>query len=98
MIESLSILSLCILGSCIIQGEDWPIFQHDLQHTGFPLSELPDPLKQSWEITGEHVGVTSFVIAGETLIVTGGGHVSALGAHSGNVLWESHLSILSIQQ
>ena len=62
------------------------MFQGDPKHTGFSLSQMPEPLKQSWVTHKDHVGLTSLV-NGEPLIVAGGGHVCALDVSTGRPLW-----------
>jgi outer membrane protein assembly factor BamB len=72
--------------TCIIQEDDWPMFQNNPQHNGFSLSQMPEPLRQSW-VTQESKGLTSLAAAGETLVVVGGLHVCARDIHTGRVLW-----------
>jgi outer membrane protein assembly factor BamB len=69
-----------------MQKDDWPMFQNNPNHSGFSLSKMPEPLRQSW-VTQESKGLTSLAAAGETLVVVGSLHVCARDIHTGRVLW-----------
>ncbi|MGD2250602.1 MAG: PQQ-binding-like beta-propeller repeat protein [Candidatus Methanofastidiosia archaeon] len=79
---------IVMMSTCILQPDDWPMYQGNPQHTGFSLSKMPQPLKQSW-YTQESRGLTSLVVAGETLVVAGSLHVCARDIHTGTVLWKT---------
>jgi hypothetical protein len=43
------ILMIWLLVSAVFPGgEDWPLFQHDTQHTGYSPSHMPESLKITW--------------------------------------------------
>jgi outer membrane protein assembly factor BamB len=89
---SLPMLLICLLYSSIIaeDADEWPMFQHDPQHTGFSPSKMPQSLKEVW--TKERPTVSSglladFVISEGNLFVARYNSLSALDINTGSVLW-----------
>ncbi|MBU7017315.1 MAG: hypothetical protein HXS44_07375 [Theionarchaea archaeon] len=43
-------LLICLLYGSTLPGntDDWPMFQHDPQHSGYSSSPMPESLKEVW--------------------------------------------------
>ena len=73
-------------------SDDWPMFQHDPQHTGFSTSHMPSCLEKEWvyylgkDINSRYYSV-SMIITGQTLILTQDWKIYAFDL-DGNYLWE----------
>lgn len=90
----------CMLCSSIIgeDTKDWPMFQHDPQHSGYSSSQMPGPLREVWTnqssvAMGGH-GL-SFAVSGEYLYAATVLSFSALGISTGTVLWTCGTSLVS---
>jgi hypothetical protein len=42
------LLMLLLFLTCIAQAGDWPMFHHDLRHTGYTDEKIPDELELLW--------------------------------------------------
>ncbi|KYK28296.1 MAG: hypothetical protein AYK19_21095 [Theionarchaea archaeon DG-70-1] len=88
-------LLICLLCSSIAKGvDDWPMFQHDPQHSGYSSSLMPEFLKEIWTKDGFGTGLR-FVISEEKLFVSEHLTLSALDINTGSVLW-NQLSMSSL--
>jgi hypothetical protein len=83
------IIVTCLLCSCITARgtDDWPMFQHDPQHSGFSLSSMSLSLKEKWVHEGHGKDQMDFVISGKKLFVARWSALSALDIDDGSVLW-----------
>lgn len=76
------------------QNADWPMFMHDLQHTGCSSSSAPDSLYLLWEYdTGQRL-FGSPVVSNGTVYQVGRGYLFALRADTGNLLWSCALPVV----
>jgi outer membrane protein assembly factor BamB len=67
-----AILMVCIVACCIFKGADheWPMFQHDLQGTGYSSSKMPQSLRVAWEYKrSEQYAIVAMVIVSEERII-----------------------------
>ncbi len=96
MERSMIALLVCLLCSNIVTGntDDWPMFQHDPQHSGYSSSPMPESLKEVWaneSYCGSSGGeVTGLAISGDSVYVTHFACFSALDIRSGSVIWSDH--------
>ena len=78
--------------SAFAQSDDWPVFQHDSQHTGYNSDEtvLKPPLTKLWEISlGSAPQSVGMVESNGTLFVkTVDGNLYAINEDTGNILWD----------
>ncbi|MCX6665601.1 MAG: PQQ-binding-like beta-propeller repeat protein [Euryarchaeota archaeon] len=51
MVVGLTLLSLLIIAYPAIGQEDWPMFRHDLRHTGYSVSNAPNTNNTFWTYT-----------------------------------------------
>jgi outer membrane protein assembly factor BamB len=83
------IIVTCLLCSCITARgtDDWPMFQHDPQHSGYSSSNMPLSLKERWvhEEYGNDRGY--FVISGKKLFAAHSSSLSAIDIDDGSSLW-----------
>jgi len=86
----LGILVLGILGICALpaSADDWPMFMHDPQHTGFSTSKLPDEPFVLWryETVG---GITSSPLVSNGKVFAGSldTNLYCLNEDTGELLW-----------
>ena len=70
---------------------EWPMFHHDLQHTGYSSSTSPSSNNKLWsyDLGSATVGEASPVVADNRVFIGGGinGKVYALNASTGRSLW-----------
>jgi outer membrane protein assembly factor BamB len=83
------VIVTCLLCSCITARgtDDWPMFQHDPQHSGFSPSSVPLSLKERWVHEEYGKDQMDFVISGKRLFVARWSTLSALDIDDGSVLW-----------
>ena len=76
-------------GSAESGGVDWwPMFHHDLNHTGYSTSEAPKTNATLWTYTtGSRVWSQPSVADGRVFVGSNGGKISALNATTGAYLW-----------
>lgn len=93
MERSMTALLVCLLCSSIFAGntDDWPMFQHDPQHSGYSFSRMPVHLREVWanesycESSGG--GVLSLAISEDRVFVINHACLSVLDVTSGSVIW-----------
>ncbi len=86
-------LLICLLCNTLRGADDWPMFAHDPQHSGYSSSPMPESLREIWTKDGFGIGVR-FVISEEKLFVSRHLALIALDVNTGSVLW-SQLSMSS---
>lgn len=90
---SLATLLVCLMCWSIPaeNTDDWPMFQHDPQHSGHSSSRMPVPLKEVW--TNESYckagngRVLYLAISGDRFFVTNSFCFSVLDVNSGSTIW-----------
>jgi outer membrane protein assembly factor BamB len=91
----------CLLCYMAIEEDDWPMFQHDPQHTGYSRSNMPSSLK---ELPSKEYSYETYetYFRGEFLIVSKGKffvteyiplskYLSCLDINDGSLLWRHKL-------
>ena len=70
--------------------DDWPMFQHDPQHTGYTDCEMPDELELLWKFETEDSIHSSSpaVVNGKVYIGSHDGYIYCLDATTGEVVWK----------
>jgi peptide/nickel transport system substrate-binding protein len=67
----------------------WPMFHHDLKHTGYTESPAPNTNQTLWNYTtGSWVGSSPAVVGGIVYVGSGDGNVYALNATTGAKIWK----------
>jgi outer membrane protein assembly factor BamB len=72
-------------------SDEWPMYQHDPQHSGQSPFQIPDSLQREWvnrSSTAFETGLSHLAVSGNKVIVTRGESLSALDSTTGSVLWE----------
>lgn len=89
----LTMLLVCLLYSSISaeDTDDWPMFQHDPQHSGYSSSRMPVSLKEVWtkeSYCKVHPGEVYYLaISGDKIFVTNTMCFMVLDVNSGSELW-----------
>ena len=66
----------------------WPMFHHDLNHTGHSTSTTPDTNETPWNYrTGSYVTSSPAVVDGMVFVGSGDNNVYALNATTGTQIW-----------
>ena len=66
----------------------WPMFHHDLHHTGYSISTAPNTNNTIWNYTtGSYVGSSPTVVDGEVFVGSFDGKVYCLDAVTGVHIW-----------
>ena len=69
-------------------SEDWPMYRHDLRHTGYSSSKAPDTDNVLWTFqTGGWVESSPAVLNGVLYVGSNDGNLYALDATTGNLKW-----------
>jgi parallel beta-helix repeat protein len=68
-------------------GDDWPMFNHDPQHSGFSTSDAPDSPNLQWVFTGPTRLTSPSVANGTAVVVSWEPTVYALHVNTGDILW-----------
>jgi outer membrane protein assembly factor BamB len=70
-------------------SDDWPMFNHDLSHTGYSTSTAPKTNKTLWTFTtGGAVETSPAVVNGVVYVGSDDGYVYALNAANGSLIWK----------
>ena len=82
------IIALLILSAGIAQAGDWPMFHHDLRHTGYTNETIPDDLELLWsfETAGEVVSSPA-VADGKVFVGSCDDKIYCLDENTGRLLW-----------
>jgi outer membrane protein assembly factor BamB len=80
--------------SHVYKDEDWPMFMHDYQNTGYSGSAAPDSLYLLWTFdTGQRL-FASPVVCNGTVYQAGRGSLFALDSETGDLIWSSELPVV----
>ena len=84
---------LCILWTqpavAITSSDNWPMFNHDLAHTGYSTSSAPRTNQTLWTFTaGDAVKTSPAVVDGIVYFWSDDGYVYALNAANGSLIWK----------
>jgi outer membrane protein assembly factor BamB len=77
------LLSIYSVETC----ENWPMYQHDPQHSGYSSCPAPDTAYVFWTYDAGVPIIASPVVVGNTVYVPALGKIVALKADTGKVLW-----------
>ncbi|MFH1856172.1 MAG: PQQ-binding-like beta-propeller repeat protein [Candidatus Omnitrophota bacterium] len=67
---------------------DWPMFLHDLQHTGCSFCEVPDELKMTWSYkTGGNIESSPAVANGKVFVGSWDNKFYVLDENTGGLIW-----------
>jgi hypothetical protein len=68
--------------------DEWPMFHHDLNHTGYSTSAAPNTNQSAWSYTtGDEVFSSPAVAGGMVYVGSGDGKVYCLDAATGAFVW-----------
>ncbi len=80
----------CLLCSSLHRTDDWPMFQHDLQRTGFSTSDMPESLRLLWEVEEPYYGLSYLIISEGNVIVAFDSHaILSLNITDGSLQWKA---------
>lgn len=84
----LCILILSLFSTIIVAGADWPMLNHDPEHTSFSRSTAPDTMRVMWTFdTGSFIA-SSPAVVGDRLYIGADNHqVYCLNATTGEKIW-----------
>ncbi|UCE38296.1 MAG: PKD domain-containing protein, partial [Thermoplasmata archaeon] len=68
-------------------NDDWPMFNHDPEHTGFSTSTAPDNSSLLWTFTGSWPMTSPSVSHGLVFVACGWSSLTALNASTGETIW-----------
>ena len=75
------------LYKAVAAREDWPMFHHDLTHTGNSTSTAPNGVLTWYYMTGNWVTSSPAVVGGVVYVGSGDNNVYALNAITGAQIW-----------
>jgi PKD repeat protein len=70
--------------------DSWPMFQHDMQHSGYTESQIPSTIRQKWNFTTFGMGAIVYPpIVSDSMVFFGSmdGNFYALNETNGDVNW-----------
>lgn len=94
ILSAILLLSICATSAelrinAISSEDDWPMFNHDLSHTGFSTSIAPKTNRTLWTFTtGGAVETSPAVVNGIVYVGSDDGYVYALNAANGSLIWK----------
>ncbi|MBU7038628.1 MAG: PQQ-binding-like beta-propeller repeat protein [Theionarchaea archaeon] len=83
------LLSVCSTETC----ENWPMYQHDPQHSGYSLCPAPDTGYWLWTYDAGAPIIASPIVVGNMIYFPALGKMVALKADSGEVLWTQKVPV-----
>ena len=82
---TLSIINVVVADSVV---DNWPMFRHDISHSGYSTSTAPLTNNSLWKYqTGDFVDSSPAVVDGVVYIGSGDKNVYALNASTGSKMW-----------
>ena len=72
-------------------ADDWPMFGHDLMHTGYSMSKAPDTNKTLWKYRTGHFPGAPAVVDGVVFVGSYDNKTYALNASTGDEIWSRKL-------
>ena len=94
-------LLVCMLYGSTLAGEtdDWPMFQHDPQHSGYSFSPMPESPEEVWtnesHCNGNSGRVLHIAISEDRAFVINYACLSVLDVNSGSVMWSIQMPMVS---
>jgi eukaryotic-like serine/threonine-protein kinase len=89
LLVSSCILSIGMPASATSTPDNWPMFNHDLAHTGYSTSTSPRTNQTLWTFTaGGAVQTSPAVVDGIVYFGSDDGYVYALNAANGSLIWK----------
>jgi len=71
------------------EDDDWPMFRHDPQHTGYTDCEMLDELELLWRNkVGDYVASSPVVVDGKVYVGSDKKHVYCFNMNTGNLIWK----------
>lgn len=90
----LTIFLFCFLNSSVIGcTDDWPMFQHDPQHTGFSSSHAPVHLREAWVYRERSKPEPLLAVSGDLVSIVSHDSISALSIVDGSLVMEKEYII-----
>ncbi|MBU7023944.1 MAG: PQQ-binding-like beta-propeller repeat protein, partial [Theionarchaea archaeon] len=83
------LLSVCSTETC----ENWPMYQHDPQHSGYSSCLAPDTAHVLWTYDAGAPIIASPIVVGNMVYFPALGKMVALKADSGEVLWTQKVPV-----
>ncbi|UCE74551.1 MAG: PKD domain-containing protein [Methanomassiliicoccales archaeon] len=77
--------------------DDWPMFNHDPQHTGFSSSDAPGTASLLWTFTGFWPMTSPSIADGMVFVVYGEPFLIALNESTGEIIWSYEIPGLPSQ-
>ena len=88
-LKTLGIIAILVLLISTVQAEDWPMYRHDLAHSGTTSEVVEPPLKLLWKFkTDGAVSYPPAVYDGLIYVSSADNCIYALDAKSGNLKWK----------
>jgi outer membrane protein assembly factor BamB len=73
--------------------EEWPMYQHDPQHSGYSLCPAPDTAYVLWTYDAGAPIIASPVVVGNTVYFPALGKMVALNTDTGDLLWTQEVPV-----
>jgi outer membrane protein assembly factor BamB len=83
----IALVILVVYCSVTADVNDWPMFQHDPQHSGYSPSTMPASLRKVWAYEEYSTVGRYFIISEGKVFVAQNFSLSALDSNDGSVLW-----------
>ncbi|HEC92120.1 MAG TPA: serine/threonine protein kinase, partial [Candidatus Atribacteria bacterium] len=72
----------------VLSSDDWPMFRHDPQHTGYTDCEMPNELELLWKYgTDSNIASSPAVVNGKVYFGSWDGYLYCLDTN-GKLLWK----------
>ena len=79
---------MLLLFTPLASADDWPMFHHDLRHTGHSAESISDNLELLWSYeTGKLVSSSPVVSNGKVFVSSDDDKIYCLNANNGNLIW-----------
>jgi len=77
--------------------DDWPMFRHDPQHTGYTECEMPDKLELLWKYVTNARIYTSPAVVDDKVYVGSVGNLYCLDVYTVKLIWQfkTHIDVSS---
>jgi outer membrane protein assembly factor BamB len=88
MVSFLSVSSYITPGFASADGtNDWPMFHHDLSHSGYSTSTAPNTNQVLWSSTTGYTSSSPAVVGGKVYVGSNDNKVYCLSADNGTLVW-----------
>jgi len=89
--KALGIIAILVLLTSVAQASDWPMFHHDLRHTGYTTEKVSDELELLWSYeTGschDYYYSSPAVADGKVFVGSYDGKIYCLDEDDGSLIW-----------